>query len=69
MEVCNHSFAHFPDSCGKSLAANHLRADLITNLSWLLGLVNPASHRRLGSVQTTVEGATDTAGKHLFDRA
>ena len=31
--------------------------------------LSPASHRRLGNVQTTVECATDIAGKHLFDRA
>jgi hypothetical protein len=32
-------------------------------------LFSPASRRRLGNVQTTVECATDIAGKHLFDRA
>ena len=34
-----------------------------------VGLFSPASHRRLGNVQTIVECGIDIAGKHLLDRA
>jgi hypothetical protein len=33
------------------------------------GLSSPASRRRLGNVQPTVESGIGIAGKHLFDRA
>ena len=33
------------------------------------GLSSPALRHTQGNVQTTVECATDIAGKHLFDRA
>ena len=35
----------------------------------LLISASPASCRRLGNVQTTVESGIGIAGKHLFDRA